>query len=864
VLAGGTNGTPISPFTFTASGGQLPYTWSNSVGSPPTGLSLTAGGVLNGTPSVNGTTTWTVQVCDNLSSCATVQVSDTIIAPVGGCGPPNFCAYIGVNTVPWPSVPNVGVLTKNGSTVTDTSLPSSTQSRVVRCTDFAIEPGAQTVNGNAFTKSAGLGGSGDAEQMFNSNSTILHFNNSGGGGRLVLFNPTTMVCGDPVTGFDITADKNLTSPGSSSTAYAFGSGSFDWTDTGAPAGSSIYYAFGSGNDASALAVAKYTINQTNGQFTVIPTWVDFTYGLPLGALAPAWLPSHAYVTGDYVSATLTLGDWNGATAYIAGDLIMPLANNPLNCAFKLSTVGTRGTQPNPWSKLTDGSCVLAQKKTEGGGAETWRNLGGGAVFTFQLTSAGGSSSGSTPNWATASGHPDLLSKITDGSLTWTNTGPMIVPGWHSFGGVSKDGTRFCSGFSSNSYGHGAGSYNSDNGDQGTGIYAGCYETSTNRFILMNMGTGIQSSTSCSGPLTRAGIPNYLCELGIESKLTASGAAFSTLTGSCNYMLHNVKGGSTLDYVVFAEQRPTPPGPPFVGTCQLQLLDWQPFAAFNDANARPYNLASNHWTIGKSKLVNVGDQSIVGFSSGIYDVVYDSANPGAAPLTSWQVGAPFTNPCDTSSVWTALDPNPPCFFGQAYDSHFAFWHDPADDDLGPVCGSMYNIATLAPPPLAPYQGEAVCVSTTPLWAQGASIGAYKVWRFTHEFCTGGNAFFDTQFCISQLSTDGKFLAFSSDWNCTLGTTAGVASPLFCGAPWVGGTNYTTNTMINPFSGTNGTGTNFGVYQVQAPGGIASTTKPAWFVCTAGSAGTNVTDSNGIVYKCLGPGNGKGEVFITEQK
>jgi hypothetical protein len=43
---------------------------------------------------------------------------------------------------------------------------------------------------------------------------------------------------------------------------------------------------------------------------------------------PAWQSGHTYAKGDYVCATLSLTDWNGSSAYILGDLIFPLSNNP--------------------------------------------------------------------------------------------------------------------------------------------------------------------------------------------------------------------------------------------------------------------------------------------------------------------------------------------------------------------------------------------------------------------------------------------------------------------------------------------------------------------------------------------------------
>lgn len=90
-LPAATNGTAYS-FTFMATGGTLPYTWTNNVGTPPTGLTLSSAGVLSGTPTVNGTTTWTVKVTDAVPNNATLQVSLTVNASAGCGTPPNYCA----------------------------------------------------------------------------------------------------------------------------------------------------------------------------------------------------------------------------------------------------------------------------------------------------------------------------------------------------------------------------------------------------------------------------------------------------------------------------------------------------------------------------------------------------------------------------------------------------------------------------------------------------------------------------------------------------------------------------------------------------------------------------------------------------
>ena len=60
--------------TLTASGGQAPYTWSLVQGTLPAGLSLDGGsGMISGTPTASGTSSFTVQVRDSQANPATAQ-----------------------------------------------------------------------------------------------------------------------------------------------------------------------------------------------------------------------------------------------------------------------------------------------------------------------------------------------------------------------------------------------------------------------------------------------------------------------------------------------------------------------------------------------------------------------------------------------------------------------------------------------------------------------------------------------------------------------------------------------------------------------------------------------------------------------
>lgn len=85
-LPGGTTGTSYSA-TLQSSGGATPISWSISVGSLPTGLSLNSGtGLISGNPSVAGTFNFTVQATDSTSptpQVVTQPLSITItVAPL--------------------------------------------------------------------------------------------------------------------------------------------------------------------------------------------------------------------------------------------------------------------------------------------------------------------------------------------------------------------------------------------------------------------------------------------------------------------------------------------------------------------------------------------------------------------------------------------------------------------------------------------------------------------------------------------------------------------------------------------------------------------------------------------------------------
>ena len=83
-LTSGSVGVPYSG-TLTAVGGVPPYTWSLTSGSLPAGLTLSTSGFITGTPTAQGTQTFTVQVSDSATpaSTASASLSLTITGPTG-------------------------------------------------------------------------------------------------------------------------------------------------------------------------------------------------------------------------------------------------------------------------------------------------------------------------------------------------------------------------------------------------------------------------------------------------------------------------------------------------------------------------------------------------------------------------------------------------------------------------------------------------------------------------------------------------------------------------------------------------------------------------------------------------------------
>jgi hypothetical protein len=417
-----------------------------------------------------------------------------------------FVGYTGSNITQWPTVvPNVGGASKITGTFTDTSysgLPGVTTLPLYwRCTDRNSAPDQATKN--AFY--AGIGGSG-ALPLFNHDNTVMHVVMGGGGDGMILVDPINHACAPSV----ITADKNQTNPGSSLVHADLGGGFFSLSNK------NLWHSFGGGatDGYTSLQIIKYNYTNltfpTGGQYTVGPIEADFQYGYPNAANTVAWANNTLYHYGDYVKVALTVPDWSASTSsFLIGDIIVPTVGNSTGDAYKLVQVGTTASTHPTWHTTQNVNSIVD-------GTAKWQDLGGPAVFLFQLIAPGTTCTAQAsgmPGFAGSDGHPDFYSTVIDNTCTWINMGSLVgSPSWVAAGGVSVDEQRFAQAASTNTYGNFTDGWASgNNGNDG----------------VMTAGSQILTSATTAFTAAMVGKQAYVRGAGISGKMLATTIAVYT-------------------------------------------------------------------------------------------------------------------------------------------------------------------------------------------------------------------------------------------------------------------------------------------------------------------------------------------------
>jgi hypothetical protein len=161
-LPTGTVGTAYSE-TLAATGGTTPYGWTVTKGTLPAGLTLSAAGVLSGTPTAAGTSTFTVQVADSSSTKQTATLAATLVInpvplaitttsplPGGTLGTPyvtTFAATGGTTPYKWSvtsGAPPAGLTLASSGQLSGTPTAGGPSSFTVQVSDSATTP--QTVS----------------------------------------------------------------------------------------------------------------------------------------------------------------------------------------------------------------------------------------------------------------------------------------------------------------------------------------------------------------------------------------------------------------------------------------------------------------------------------------------------------------------------------------------------------------------------------------------------------------------------------------------------------------------------------------------------------------------------------------------
>ena len=123
-VPGGTSNVDYAPVQFTQAGGTAPVTWSLTAGALPSGMTLSAAGLLAGTPTAPGPFTFTVTATDVNACTASVPLSLSVLpqpnqAPSFTAGPAQVVLEdAGPQTVAWATNISPGPPAESGQAVT--------------------------------------------------------------------------------------------------------------------------------------------------------------------------------------------------------------------------------------------------------------------------------------------------------------------------------------------------------------------------------------------------------------------------------------------------------------------------------------------------------------------------------------------------------------------------------------------------------------------------------------------------------------------------------------------------------------------------------------------------------------------------
>ncbi|RDS81425.1 putative Ig domain-containing protein [Dyella psychrodurans] len=417
--------------TFSASGGNSPYTYSVSSGSLPAGLSLNAStGTLSGTPTYSGSYNFTIQARDSSTGTgpytATQTYSGTVAAPVITVSPsvtPNAAygqAYTQTFTASGGTAPYTYTLSGG-------PLPAGLSFNAATATlsGVPIQSGTFTFTINAQDHSTGGTFTGSKTYTLNVSTAVI------------TFTPSTLPSGSIGTAYNSTTFT--ASGGIAPYHYAISSGSL-------PAGLTLSSSGTLSGTPTSAGTFNFSVQATDANNASGTQPYSISVAAPTLTLSPSTLPSTTAETAYSQSFTTT----GGTQPYT-----YTLASGSLPPGLSLSTSGVLSGTPTAAGSYT--FVVRSTDSSTGTGAPffttvsytlqinapsvtisptTLPNLQVSAAYSQQLTASGGN--GSYSFSISAGALPPGLTLSTSGLLSGTPT----TAGNYSFSVSAKDSLNF--------------------------------------------------------------------------------------------------------------------------------------------------------------------------------------------------------------------------------------------------------------------------------------------------------------------------------------------------------------------------------------------------------------------------------------
>lgn len=204
-----------------------------------------------------------------------------------------------------------------------------------------------------------------------------------------------------------------------------------------------------------------------------------------------------------------------------------------------------------------------------------------------------------------------------------------------------------------------------------------------------------------------------------------------------YLIHDARMNKSGRFVEITRSGASPPGvapPPNPAPSFVWNVDTMEVAPCGPKACK------GHHALGYSHFVNPSEQE-------------HPMDLWIRPLNRLDATSPLIKPLPAIQGW--------------YDLHIS-WNNVNADDSAPACLSTYrrdNPNTPGAPPavFGPWENEIACVET-----DGKNS---KVWRFAHTYSTAQNGFWSSP--RGNVSQDGRFYMFTSDWEDQLGQVRGTS-------------------------------------------------------------------------------------------